>query len=257
MDIHARAEAAQRIAREVGGMLQQHGQLRIRAKAENDFVTEMDVKSERMIREALLAQFPEDEFFGEESGGASVSRGRWIVDPIDGTQNFMRGHHGWCISIAYEHDGRLLLGCVYMPDNDELFLAVRGEGATLNGEPIHVSDILDPRMALAHFGYGHRVVEDRRRTMALLPDLFDHISDIRRFGSAAYAMCCVACGRSEIFFELGLHIYDIAAGIVIVEEAGGKVTGWPGEANCEITGNTLATNGALHAFMEKQLGIEK
>lgn len=257
MEIHARAEAAQRVAREVGEMLRHHGSLRVRAKAENDFVTEMDVRSENMIREALLTRFPEDEFFGEESGGASVSHGRWIVDPIDGTQSFMRGHHGYCISIAYEHDGALMLGCVYAPDTDEMFLAIRGEGATLNGESIHVSDIADPGQAIAHLGYGHRVLADRRRTMALLPDLFDQISDIRRLGSAAYALCCVACGRSDVFFELGLHIYDIAAAIVIVEEAGGKVTGWPGEEDCRITGNTLATNSLLHDFMNQQLRSEK
>lgn len=253
MNLHVRAEAASRIAREVGEMLLHHGKLKVRSKADNDFVTEMDVKSENMIREALLGQFPEDEFFGEESGGASVSRGRWIVDPIDGTQSFMRGHHGYSISIAYELNGELVIGCIYMPDNDELFLAIRGEGATMNGQPIHVSDIDDPHQAIAHLGYGHRVVEDRRRTMAILPGLFDRISDIRRFGSAAYALCCVACGRSEIFFELGLHIYDIAAGLVIVEEAGGKCTGWPGEDDCRVTGNVLITNGLVHDFMEEQL----
>ncbi len=254
MNLHERAEAAQKIAREAGEMLRHHGKLKVRAKADNDFVTEMDVKSENMIRTALLAQFPEDEFFGEESGGASVSRGRWIVDPIDGTHSFLRGHHGWSISIAYEHDGELVIGCVYAPEYDEMYLAVRGEGATLNGEPIHVSDIADPHQAIAHLGYGHRVTEDRHRTVALLPELFERISDIRRFGSAAYALCCVACGRSDIFFELGLHIYDIAAGIVIVEEAGGRCTGWPNEDDCRITGNILATNALVHDFMTEQLG---
>lgn len=253
MNLHIRAEAAQRAAREAGEMLRNRGNLNVRAKADNDFVTEMDVRSENLIRTALLGQFPEDEFFGEESGGASESRGRWIVDPIDGTQSFMRGHHGWAISIAYEHDGELVLGCIYAPEHDEMFLAIRGEGATLNGEPIHVSDISDPHQAIAHLGYGHRIIEDRRRTMALLPNLFDRISDVRRLGSAAYALCCVACGRSDIFFELGLHIYDIAAGLVIVEEAGGKCSGWPGEADCRFTGNTLVTNGILHDFMREQL----
>jgi len=253
MNIHARAEAARRIAQEAGEMLRHHGKLKIRAKADNDFVTEMDVKCENMIRTALLSQFPEDEFFGEESGGASVSRGRWIVDPIDGTQSFMRGHQGWAISIAYEHDGKLVLGVVYAPALDEMFVAIRGEGATLNGEPIHVSDISQPSQAIAHLGYGHRVTENRIRTMALLPDLFEKISDIRRYGTAAYALCCVACGRSEIYFELGLFIYDIAAGLVILEEAGGKSSGWPGEDDCRVTGNILVTNGLLHDFMNDQL----
>ena len=169
MDIHARAEAAQAVARKVGQMLRHHGKLQVRAKADNDFVTEMDTKSEECIRGELLSRFPEDAFFGEEGG------------------------------------------------------------------------------------YGHRVTADRERTMRLLPELFERISDIRRYGSAAYALCCVACGRSEIFFELGLHIYDIAAGIVILEEAGGRATGWiPGE-DCKVTGNILATNGHLHDFMVEQL----
>lgn len=253
MDIQARAEAAQKIAREAGEMLRHHGKIKIREKAANDFVTEMDVRSENMIRDALLRQFPEDEFFGEESGGARVSRGRWIVDPIDGTQSFMRGHHGYCISIAYEHEGALALGCIYVPDTDEMFLAIRGKGATLNGQPIHVSDIAEPAQALAHLGYGHRVTADRERTTKILPGLFERISDIRRYGSAAYALCCVACGRSEIFFELGLKIYDIAAGVVIVEEAGGQISGWTTDEDCRLTGNILATNSLLHSFMLGQL----
>lgn len=257
MEIHARAEAAQRIAREAGEMLRHHGSLKVRAKSENDYVTEMDVKSETMIREFLLNQFPEDEFFGEEGGGAKQSRGRWIVDPIDGTVSFLRGHHGYGISIAYEHDGELILGVVYIPDTDEMFVGIRGEGATLNGEPIHVSNISDPRKAIVHLGYGHRVPADMARTLPLLPNLFEHISDIRRYGSAAYAICCVACGRSEVFFELGLFIYDIAAAIVILTEAGGRATGWDEGEDCKVTGNIIASNGLLHDFMTDALRGEK
>lgn len=253
MDIRVRAEVAQRIAREAGEMLLNHGNFSIRFKSDNDFVTEMDERCEAMIRQALLTRFPEDEFFGEESGGASQSSGRWIVDPIDGTQSFMRGHHGYCISIAYEHEGKLVLGCIYAPDFDELFLAIRGEGATLNGKPIHVSDVSNPRQAIAHLGYGHRVLADRERSLSILPGVLENISDIRRYGSAAYALCTVACGRSDIFFELGLHIYDIAAAVVVLEEAGGRVTGWiPGE-DCKVTGNVLATNSLLHDFMSERL----
>ena len=155
--------------------------------------------------------------------------------------------------LAYECEGELVLGCIYVPDTDEMFLAVRGQGATLNGQPIHVSDIANPAQALAHLGYGHRVPADRERTMRLLPGLFAQISDIRRYGSAAYALCCVACGRSEIFFELGLKIYDIAAGIVIVGEAGGRISGWSADEDCRQTGNILATNSQLHGFMLNQL----
>ncbi len=253
MNIHARAEAAQRAAREAGEMLRHHGKLSIRAKADNDFVTEMDVKSENLIRNALLSQFPEDEFFGEESGGASVSRGRWIVDPIDGTQSFMRGQHGWCISIAYERDGELVMGCVYIPDNDEMFVGIRGEGATLNGEPIHVSEISNPREGIAHLGFGHRVPANLERTLALFPGFIRQISDVRRPGSAACDLCHIACGRADMGFELGLFIYDIAAGVVILEEAGGKVSGWTVDEDCRMTGNIAASNGLLHDFLLNNL----
>lgn len=255
MDIHARAKAAEAIARKAGEMLLHHGKLQVRVKADNDFVTEMDVRSESMIREALLGQFPEDGFYGEESGTTADAAGRWIVDPIDGTQSFMRGHHGYTISIAYEYKGELVLGCVYYPDCDEMFLGIRGEGSTMNGLPIHVSEISNPREALVHFGYGHRVVEDRLRMMKIFPNLLEKISDVRRYGSAAYALCCVACGRSEAFFERSLNLYDIAGGLVILEEAGGKSSGWPGEGHCTETGNVLFTNGLVHDFMLEQLKV--
>ena len=248
MDLSARVSAAQAAAKAAGEMLRRHGVLRVREKADNDFVTDLDLKSESMIREMLLTQFPEDGFYSEESGGTVDIHGRWIVDPIDGTQSFLRGHHGWCVSIAYELDGEMVIGCVYAPDTDELFLGVKGKGATLNGEPIHVSEISDPHKAILHFGYGHRVPESFRRFVSQIPELFSKISDVRRYGSAAYALCCLACGRSEGFAELSLCIYDIAAAKVILEEAGGKMTGWPGEADAVITGNVIASNGLLQDF---------
>lgn len=249
MDWTARALAAERAARSAGKMLVHHGALRFTEKAENDFVTELDPKSEKMIREILLSEFPEDAFYGEEGGGAEHAHGRWIVDPIDGTQSFLRGQHGWCVSIAYEYEGELVVGCVYAPDVDELFLAVRGKGALLNGKPIHVSPVSDPRKGILHFGYGHRVPESFKRFIALVPDLFAKISDVRRYGTAAYGLCTVACGRSDMFAELSLCLYDIAAAKVILEEAGGKMTGWKGESDAVVTGNVAATNGFLHDFL--------
>ena len=138
---------------------------------------------------------------------------------------------------------------MYAPDVDELFLAVRGKGALLNGKPIHVSPVSDPRKGILHFGYGHRVPESFKRFIALVPDLFAKISDVRRYGTAAYGLCTVACGRSDMFAELSLCLYDIAAAKVILEEAGGKMTGWKGESDAVITGNVAATNGFLHDFL--------
>lgn len=254
MDLTSRVNAAQRAARCAGEMLRAHGTLRVTEKANNDFVTDLDLKSETIIREILLSAFPEDEFYSEESGGSQNVQGRWIVDPIDGTQSFLRAQHGWCVSIAYECAGEMVIGCVYAPDTDEMFLGVRGQGATLNGKTIHVSDIADPRRALLHFGYGHRVEASFQRFMSHIRELFSKISDVRRYGTAAYAICTVACGRSDAFAELSLCIYDIAAAKVILEEAGGIMTGWKGEADAVITGNVIASNGLLHTFFLDELG---
>ena len=253
MTIREKAALAERAARASAEMLEHHGQLHITRKAETDFVTEMDVKSENLIRDILLTACPEDEFFGEEGGGATRAVGRWIVDPIDGTSNFMRGHRLYTISIAYEHDGELMAGCVYCPGTDELFMAVRGEGATLNGQPIHVSDVDVSRNAIVDIGFGHREPETLARTMKCLPELFRTVSDVRRFGSAAYDLCCVACGRSDAFIELGLNLYDYAAGYVILTEAGGRFAGWePGEDGLA-TGTLLAPNGRLHDRLQAVL----
>ena len=136
MTLNEKAALAERAARASGEMLEHHGAFKVKRKSENDFVTEMDYKSEALIREMLLTACPEDQFFGEEGGGPSAATGRWIVDPIDGTANFMRGQRLYTISIAYEHDGILRIGCVYCPGTDELFLGGAGSG----GDPERPAD---------------------------------------------------------------------------------------------------------------------
>ena len=246
MTFMEKARLAERAARASGAMLEAPGAFEIRRKSENDFVTEMDLKSEQLIRDILLTACPEDEFFGEEYGGATQAVGRWIVDPIDGTANFMRGQRLYTISIAYEHDGELAAGCVYCPGTDELFLAVRGQGATLNGHPIHVSDTASLRDAIVHMGFGVRVPSHRERTLAVFPALLRSVSDVRRTGSAAYDLCCVAAGRADAYLELGINLYDYGAGYVILTEAGGTFTGWADGEDGLASGNPLATNGRIH-----------
>ena len=151
----------------------------------------------------------------------------------------------YTISSAYEHDGVLQAGCVYCPGTDELFLAVKGEGATLNGQPIHVAQT-PMRDAIVHLGFGHRIPANRERTLAMFPRLARSVSDLRRTGSAAYDLCCVASGRSDAFLELGLNLYDYAAGYVILTEAGGRFTGWADDEDGIASGNLLATNGVIH-----------
>lgn len=246
MTLREKAQLAERAARASGEMLEHHGDFRVRRKSENDFVTEMDFKSESLIREVLLGACPEDQFFGEETGGAAGGHGRWVVDPIDGTVNFMRGQRMYTISIAYELEGELVVGCVYCPGTDELFLAVKGEGATLNGHPIRVSTVSDIRNAIVNMGFGHRDPAKLTATMAVFPRLLEQISDVRRTGSAAYDLCCMAAGRCDAFMELGLGLYDYAAGFVVLREAGGRLTGWHAGEDGLASGNILGSNGLLH-----------
>ena len=257
MTLREKASLAEKAARSAGAMLEKHGSFKVREKSENDFVTEMDYKSEALIRDILLTACPEDQFFGEESGGATTGKGRWIVDPIDGTANFMRGQRAYAISIAYEQEGELVVGCVYCPGTNEMFLGVRGEGATLNGQPIHVSQISELRRAIVHIGFGHRNPEYLAETEPILFPLLRSISDLRRSGTAAYDVCTVACGRAEAFIEQGLSIYDYAAGWVILTEAGGSMQGWhpwqdPIAAGCLIAGNGLV-NDQISAILNPQI----
>ncbi len=255
MTLREKAELAERAARASGAMLERHDPFQVKRKSENDFVTEMDFKSEALIRETLLTACPEDAFFGEETGGETSVEGRWVVDPIDGTANFMRGHRLYTISIAYQLRGELAVGCVYCPGTDELFLAVKGEGATLNGRLICVSDTADPRDALVHLGFGHRIPVNRERTLRVFPTLLKAVSDVRRSGTAAYDLCCVADGRSDGYVELGLNLYDYAAGCVILTEAGGTISGWEDGEDGLATGNLVATNGILHEQIRDLLRV--
>lgn len=249
MTLREKASLAEKAARAAGDMLLNHPHTPARHKAENDFVTEMDLASEKLIRSILLGACPEDGFFGEEEGGNEQAFGRWIVDPIDGTANFFKGELLYTISIAYELHGELVVGCVYCPPTGEMWIGVKGEGATLNGKPIHVSDEATPRNAFLHMSFCHRVPWANEYVMECLKEITSSYSDLRRSGSAAYDLGSVACGRCEGFFELCLHIYDIAAGVVILREAGGMVTGWKEGEDALVSGHILATNGRIHEHL--------
>ena len=213
----------------------------------------MDVQSEKLIRSILLGACPEDGFFGEEEGGSVAAPGRWIVDPIDGTSNFFKGELLYTVSIAYEKDGELVVGCVYCPPTNEMWIGVKGEGATLNGKPIHVSEESVPRESFLHMSFCHRVSWANEYVMERLKEITRCYSDLRRSGSAAYDLSCVATGRCEGFFELYLHIYDIAAGVVILREAGGMVSGWREQDDALASGHILATNGRIHEHLRSIL----
>lgn len=253
MTLREKAQLAEKAARASGEMLLNHPHTPARHKAENDFVTEMDIASEKLIKSILLAECPEDGFFGEEEGGNEEAQGRWIVDPIDGTSNFFKGELLYTISIAYELHGELVVGCVYCPPTDEMWIGVKGEGATLNGQPIHVSNEATPRNSFLHMSFCHREPLANEYVMECLKTITREYSDLRRSGSAAYDLCSVASGRCEGFFELYLHIYDIAAGIVILREAGGHISAWRENDDVLVSGHILASNNKIHEHLRQIL----
>lgn len=249
MDLNEKQALAERTALAAGRFILSNRDFSVEQKAEHDFVTDMDRASERMIREALLSACPEDSFYGEEYGGELEQDGCWIVDPIDGTTNYIRNLPIYTVSIAYRYKGELVIGCVYCPVTDELFSAQLGKGATLNGEAIHSSTVSEPSHAIVGMSFSHRCIEDHTRMLNLLT-YFSHLNDLRRLGSAAYDLCMVASGRFDAYLELGLNLYDIAAGMVIVREAGAIVTGWPDDSeDVTVTGNVLSGNLPIHAHL--------
>ncbi len=199
-------------------------------EGKGNFVTEYDSAVQRILREKLLVLMPEALFYGEEDDtdkGDVRSGYAFIVDPIDGTANFTRGYNASCISVALAKDGQPIIGVVYNPYAEETFTAERGKGAMLNESPIHTSD-RDLAHGLILFGTTPYSEELARKSFETAYHYFAKAEDLRRSGSAAIDLCCLACGRAELFFELMLYPWDYAAGALIVEEAGGIVSDFAG-----------------------------
>lgn len=193
-----------------------------------NFVTEYDIRVQEYLYGALKALLPEAGFLGEEDLGENTAGAlMWVVDPIDGTTNFMHGYRESCVSVALCQGEETLLGMILQPYRDELFFAERGKGAFLNGRPIHVSD-RQPEQALLSCGTAPYYRDQAHRSLGLLADVFAFAADIRRSGSAAQDMAYVACGRTDGFFEILLSPWDFAAGRLLVSEAGGIVTQFDG-----------------------------
>ncbi len=238
------------LAREAGALLLERagGPLFVERKSHrNDLVTDADRASEALIVAAIRKNFPASTILVEESGThQGTSDERWIVDPLDGTTNYAHGYPPFCVSIAFERRGELLAGVVYAPRLQECFAAERGAGATLNGVPIRVSQVSSVAEALVCTGFvpgrWERNVEGFKRLM-------DASQAVRRDGAAALDLAYVAAGRFEAFWEFDLRPWDIAAGALIVREAGGTVTAIDGTPLDLCSGSTLATNAAIHAEM--------
>ena len=224
-----------------------------------DLVTEADKASERFLVERLHAVLPEATILAEEGSGTDRAKGlRWIVDPLDGTTNYAHGYPVFSVSIALEQDGAVVLGVVLDPTRNECFTAIGGKGAFLNGQPIHVSSTEDLGAALLATGFPYDVRTTARDNLTQFRRFLKTAQGIRRGGSAAVDLCYVAAGRFDGFWEESLSPWDMAAGVLIVQEAKGRVTGYLGGAPDIESGHILATNGRIHEAMQAILvEIEK
>ncbi|MFY9910095.1 MAG: inositol monophosphatase family protein [Candidatus Sulfotelmatobacter sp.] len=242
------------IAREAGALLMDffHQHLKIEYKGEADLVTAADRAAEKLIRQRITQQWPDHDVLGEEQGlNDQGSEYRWYVDPLDGTTNFAHGYPVFCVSLGLElrsspRAGERIAGVIYDPTRDELFSAERGKGAHLNGEAIRVSKTRSLQESLVATGFpSHK--RHKNPNIYFYHQITLHSHGVRRAGSAALDLCNVASGRFEGFWEFNLNPWDTAAAVLLVEEAGGKVSrfdGSPFELNSR---ETVASNGLIHA----------
>jgi myo-inositol-1(or 4)-monophosphatase len=245
-------------ARDAGRLLlEKFGRkLEVSKKGDIDLVTEADLASEALIVERVRSHFPKHSILAEEGGDAVVVEGgdrwKWIIDPLDGTTNFAHGYPCWAVTIAVEHDGELVAGVTFDPTRNELFAAERGCGATLDGKPLRVSETEKLADALIVTGFPYDL--KRRQGVAQhLTQFLVSARGVRRDGSAAIDMAYVACGRFDGFWEDGLNPWDMAAGVLLIEEAGGQVTGYDSSKFSIYRPPVLASNGLIHAQMSAVL----
>ncbi|MDZ7393679.1 MAG: inositol monophosphatase [candidate division KSB1 bacterium] len=254
------AQAAATVARLGGAVLKRFfGQITIahaNTKRPFDFVSEADHTAEQTMTSFIKDHFPEDTIYAEEGSRQEAGSGnRWIIDPLDGTTNFLHGYPMFSVSVAVESGGQVIAGAVLDPLRDELFVAERGRGAYLNGVRLKVSSINDPARSLLATGFPFRskdLLQPYLRTFAFL---FERVSGIRRAGSAALDLAYVACGRCEGFWELGLSPWDIAAGELLIQEAGGRVTDFDGSPSAVWRGNVIASNGLIHDLILEAVAL--
>ena len=244
---------AKQLALDAGSLLvQKLGSARVSNKGDIDLVTEADIAAEELIIERIRSHYPKHSILAEESGEAVSIGGnspwKWIIDPLDGTTNYAHGYPCFCVSIGLEFEGVLQVGVVYDPMRNELFAAERGEGTTLNDRRIRVSEVSELSSAMLCTGFPYNVRErpDFTREFTIFTM---NAQAVRRDGSAALDLAYVSCGRFDGFWEDGLNAWDVAAGVLLIEEAGGKVTNYQNERLNIYTKKVVASNGLVHSAM--------
>ena len=230
----------------------------VTVKNRNDFVTAADFGVQERLSRVLKERYSDFRFMGEEGEDHSVSAEipTFVLDPIDGTTNYIFSQGMSAVSLALVYKGRAEVGAVYMHQHDELFTAARGEGAYLNGKPIHVLDAKSPEEVLVALGTMPYHKEYADQLFSLAKRLYLDCIDIRRSGAAAVDLCYLAAGRVGLFVERGLKVWDYAAGSLILEEAGGKLTDWQGRpvpmyGECDLAGSNTALHGYLLDLLSK------
>jgi myo-inositol-1(or 4)-monophosphatase len=241
------------IAKKAGEILRigwEKKDLKVSFKGEINPVTEIDKKAESFITESLQRAFPDYGILSEESAEIiGNTNARWIIDPLDGTTNYMKRYPFVAISIALEKGGQLVLGLVYNPILNEMFVGQRGCGATYNGRPIHVSEVNALKSAVLGSGFPYDAWVNLDNNTAQWAKLLTHSISLRCDGSAALDLCRVACGQVDGYWEKGISPWDIAAGVVIVREAGGMITDYLGGEDFLSRGEIIASNPTLHVEM--------
>jgi myo-inositol-1(or 4)-monophosphatase len=258
--MHPMLNIAIKAARGAGSLINRAARnldiIAVREKAANDFVTEVDREAEQLIIRTLLEAYPKHSILAEESG-ATHSGGnddyQWIIDPLDGTTNFLHGFPQYAVSIALSHKGVITQAVVYDPGNNDLFTATRGAGAYLNDTRLRVSKRLQLKTALIGTGFPFKEHKHLDAYLAMLRDIMQHSAGVRRAGSAALDLAYVAAGRLDTFWEIGLAPWDIAAGSLLITEAGGVVGDLQGNDQYMKSGNIIGGNLTLFGQMVKQL----
>jgi myo-inositol-1(or 4)-monophosphatase len=248
-------------AAKLGGdvLKQSYGQVKkIEYKGEINIVTEADKRSEEVIVDLLTTRFPKHSILGEE--GTDMERPsefKWVIDPLDGTTNYAHDYPIFCVSVALEKGGEVIVGAVYQPIFDELFVAERGNGAYLNGRKIQVSRVDKLKQSLLSTGFPYDVLADPRQAMRYFAAFVDTAQAVRRDGAAALDLCYVAMGRFDGFWEVRLKPWDTAAGVLIITEAGGTVTDFQGSPHSIYKDEVMASNGLIHEQMHEVFQLVK